>query len=258
MAKLCENRIVEEILHKVDPVTTFWISKNVNVDTLLQKGPQCGLVALCMALNTLKIQCTIDDLMDRAKNLNFTKNGEIFDVTFLFELARSQTNVQLISLNADVDFFEILLKSKLILIPYDTDRNYEPCNKKGIKAHWALITGFLVPIHFDEIVSKSLVQFTEEHKPRSLSFVDSLELAQVQALRKIFEVNKGGTTCDLIHVICKQGKSKNLGVWSLRKLLESNRQLKEINLEKCDPLNFVLPADKDLSKTLSSRFLAFF
>ena len=40
---------------------------------------RCGIVALCMALNCLKIDCTIDQLMEKAKNLNFTKNGEIFD-----------------------------------------------------------------------------------------------------------------------------------------------------------------------------------
>jgi len=177
-------------------------------------------------------------------------------VNFLYELAKAQTPVEIINLNQDVDFFEVLLKSKLILIPYDTDRNYEPCNKNGIKAHWALITGFMVPVHIDESVSKTLIHFREENKPQGLTFVQSLEVSQVQELRKIFETNK--QVSDLIHVICKQGKSKNLGVWSLKKLLESNRQLREINTEKCDPNNFVLPHDMDISKTLSSRFLAFF
>ncbi len=174
----------------------------------------------------------------------------------MFELAKSETQVEIRNFNQDVDFFEVLLKSKLILIPYDTDRNYEPCNKNGIKAHWALITGFMVPVHFSESVSKSLVNFTEENKPQGLTVVQSLELSQVQELRKIFEKNK--QVSDLIHVICKQGKSKNLGVWNLKKLLESNRQLREINKEKCDPVNFVLPTDMDISKTLSSKFLAFF
>lgn len=256
MAALCENRIVQEILHKADSDTTVWISKNINVETLIQNGPQCGLVALCMALKTLQINCTVDDLMEEARNLNFTKKGEIFDVTFLYELAKSRTAVEIVNLNGDIDFFEILLKSKLILIPYDTDRNFEPCNKKGIKAHWALVTGYLVPVHIDDIALKPIINFSDENKPNGLTFVESLELAQVTALREAYKNNK--VVSDLIHVICKQGKSRHLGIWNLKKLLESNRQLKEINEEKCDPINFVLPPNKDLSKTLSSKFLVFY
>ena len=40
---------------------------------------RCGLVALCMALNSLEIKCYVEDLMEEAKRFKFTKNGEIFD-----------------------------------------------------------------------------------------------------------------------------------------------------------------------------------
>ena len=40
---------------------------------------RCGIVALCMALNTKNINCTIDELMKYAIDRKFTKNGEIFD-----------------------------------------------------------------------------------------------------------------------------------------------------------------------------------
>lgn len=32
-----------------------------------------------MALNYMKVNCTIDGLMEEARKLNFTKKGEIFD-----------------------------------------------------------------------------------------------------------------------------------------------------------------------------------
>ncbi|RNA10863.1 hypothetical protein BpHYR1_053436 [Brachionus plicatilis] len=40
---------------------------------------RCGIVALCMALNSLNINCKVDILMNRARELNYSKSGEIFD-----------------------------------------------------------------------------------------------------------------------------------------------------------------------------------
>lgn len=37
-----------------------------------------------MALKYLQKECTVDDLMQQAKDLNFTKNGEMFDGKFFF------------------------------------------------------------------------------------------------------------------------------------------------------------------------------
>jgi hypothetical protein len=47
---------------------------------------RCGLVALCMALNSLEVKCNIDELMGEAKKLNYTKNGEIFDSKYMIYL----------------------------------------------------------------------------------------------------------------------------------------------------------------------------
>ena len=33
-----------------------------------------------------------------------------------------------------------------LLVPYDCDRNHEPCDRGGVSAHWALIAGFLLPV----------------------------------------------------------------------------------------------------------------
>ena len=51
-------------------------------------SPRCGIVALCMALNCLKIECTVDELMKQARKLNFTKKGEIFDGNDIIFLRR--------------------------------------------------------------------------------------------------------------------------------------------------------------------------
>lgn len=165
------------------------------------------------------------------------------------------TKADLVDMKTDADFFAEVLKGKLILIAYDTDVNYEPCNKGGVKAHWTLITGFLVPIEFRDTISKSVVEHTDDNRPVGINFIRSLRPGDSDALKAKYESSNEFRS--LIYVTCKQGKSKKLGVWKLAKLLESNRQLKEINSSKCDPLNFVLPADGDLSKSLSLRFLVF-
>ena len=40
-----------------------------------------------------------------------------------------------------VQLIKHLCKGYPILVPYDADRNHEPCLKRGQKAHWAVITG---------------------------------------------------------------------------------------------------------------------
>ena len=59
------------------------------------------------------------------------------------------------------------------------------------------------------------------------------------------------------YVICKHGKSKHSGVWHLGRLIESNRQLKQVDEQKCGPAEFVRPSDGNICATLSSRALIF-
>ena len=40
-------------------------------------------------------------------------------------------------------YVEFAENRSLLLVPYDTDFNQEPCLKKGHRAHWALIIGKL-------------------------------------------------------------------------------------------------------------------
>jgi hypothetical protein len=164
-------------------------------------------------------------------------------------------------MNDEIDFFEQILNSKLILIAYDCDFNYEPCNKKGIKAHWALITGFLLPLDLTDKNSDLIYKKTEaETQFNVLDYTKPLQFEQIQYLRKNYEnkiLSNNKNFKDLVFVICKHGKSKNLGIWNLSKLIESNKQLKQINDSKCNRDEFVLPVDGDLSRTLSSKYLVF-
>ena len=49
------------------------------VDNLYITFIRCGIVALGMALKKLNISVSVDELMQKAKDLKFTLSGEIFD-----------------------------------------------------------------------------------------------------------------------------------------------------------------------------------
>ncbi len=73
------------------------------------------------------------------------------------------SNTKLINLGDNVEnMIDSLLNSKLILIAYDCDFNFEPCFKRGQKAHWALITGYLLPVQTSHLESLNIVYYEEE------------------------------------------------------------------------------------------------
>ena len=88
-----------------------------------------------------------------------------------------------------------------------------------------------------------------------LNLIDSLKSEQIENLignyESFFKLN------DLIYVFGKHGKSKQMGVWSLKELIESNRQLKKCDDIKCNSSEFNRPLDGDISKTLGSKYIIF-
>ncbi|XP_023231413.1 UPF0692 protein C19orf54 homolog [Centruroides sculpturatus] len=108
-------------------VDSFIISVYHQVKPILQDGPKCGLVALCMASQLLSKTLMVDAAFERAKELRFTKKGEMFSES------------------------------------YDADSNHEPCCKKGHTAHWAVITGFCIII--DENQCESLKLCSKDTDP---------------------------------------------------------------------------------------------
>ena len=143
----------------------------------------------------------------------------------------------------------MILKSKLALIAYDCDFNFEPCNKNGSKAHWTLVTGFMIPDH------SNLIDETNEENAQIISYLNHKEeLAQI----KIDNILKNySELSQKIYVICKHGKSKHSGVWNLKSLFESNRQLLMVDNEKCKIDEFIRPLDGNIQKGLSSKVLVF-
>ena len=177
------------------------------------------------------------------------------------ELAKKYTEsrvIELTDLKDEKELLNCVLASKLTLIAYDCDFNFEPCKKQGTKAHWALITGFCLPVDLKDSQMTSLF-LNDNIDLNILNVIDSFHLDQAENLVVNYEkaYSEKFKLKDLIYVFCKHGKSKQIGVWSFKELIESNRQLKKVDDTKCNLNEFNRPLDGDIGKTLGSKFLAF-
>ncbi|KAG5882738.1 hypothetical protein JTB14_004034 [Gonioctena quinquepunctata] len=165
----------------------------------LQDGPQCGLVALAMIIGNPTKE-SIRVLFESARNLNFTKNGEIFSVHEMASLAKihcsgnMQIEVYSGSLNSD-QIKDFILDGGQMLVPYDTEKDNSPSLYRGHKAHWAAVTG-------------------------------------------------GILTEDEFFVVARHGKAKNIAIWKLDRLSESNEQLLEFSPDrKLHHVEYKLPEE---------------
>ncbi|XP_050426835.1 UPF0692 protein CG33108 [Adelges cooleyi] len=122
-----------------------------------QIGPTCGLVALCMAeplMDLNESQTTIDLMYKEAKKRGFTKLGEMFFMSYMYEmadlfLADTYTICHVNqSMSKDTSLVKKLLKEDcLLIVCYDDDKNMMPTVNQGHTAHWAIICGIIGEDH---------------------------------------------------------------------------------------------------------------
>ncbi|KAK3093344.1 hypothetical protein FSP39_014291 [Pinctada imbricata] len=183
----------------------------------------CGLVALVMAGQMLGVDIiNVHDTLALAKDKNYTKQGEMFSAKNMHLLAEElypKSNCHLV-VNDGCE------------IRYDADRNHEPCLKKGHKAHWALITGFL-GLAKDVNIS-TMRTLTKDDKLSNLYHSKDCKLDN--------NMLKSLCSDGQLYVYGSQGKSRYTAVWSLDSLLKSNSQLHEVEPERMeDRDSYVLP-----------------
>ncbi|XP_059620686.1 actin maturation protease-like [Phlebotomus argentipes] len=133
LARVCQHRAPREcVFHRVAPI--------------LQEGPTCGFVTISMLLGGVR---TADQLFQEAKAKGFTALGEMFSAANLMDILQSQVQFSgschlfVGDLNCD-EIREALKRGVCLIVPYDSDVNHSPCLRRGHKAHWALITGYLI------------------------------------------------------------------------------------------------------------------
>ena len=85
------------------------------------------------------------ELLRQARQRGYTKEGEMFSAHQLAKLAtdyyKCQADVTSFSPENPKEIVSGLLDQDMYVIPYDRDKNNEPCLMGGHQAHWAVLTG---------------------------------------------------------------------------------------------------------------------
>ncbi|XP_062033819.1 actin maturation protease isoform X3 [Lepus europaeus] len=194
-----KSRLLQEALAKAGPVPTGredarrllklhkdrfrsdlqWMLFCADLPSLIQEGPQCGLVALWMAGTLLSPPSGVplERLVQVAVERGYTAQGEMFSVADMGRLAEETLGCQAELLCGGLGgpnrglVLQHLVAGHPMLIPYpsaqggagqgrqrvgpepchgfglntstsyDEDFNHEPCRRKGHKAHWAVSSG---------------------------------------------------------------------------------------------------------------------
>uniref|UniRef100_A0A7I4YUD5 Actin maturation protease n=1 Tax=Haemonchus contortus TaxID=6289 RepID=A0A7I4YUD5_HAECO len=183
------------------------------VEPLIQNGPQCGLVALSMATKYLGLERKeISEILECARKLGFTNQGEMFSAEWLRQLASSMWPVRatVISIPEASKLLKLIDSGKAVLIAYDCAKNFEPALRNGHGAHWALLAGYAyVDVNSEDIRPATDVVVKDE---------------------------------DAVYVFVYHGKSKHMGLWSYPSLRQSSLNLFEAGPERKAP-SYVLPHD---------------
>lgn len=123
-----------------------------------------------------------------------------------------------------------------VILPYDCDANHEPALRKGRKAHWAVLLGFLLTL--DEDTDPLLTRWQTPVSP------EQQVIAQCYAESSISP----------LFVFARQGKSRYMQLWHFNELCESSENLIQMS-DKLSAETHVVPDDGDLSECLADQLL---
>ncbi|KPP70547.1 hypothetical protein Z043_110613 [Scleropages formosus] len=211
-----------------------WVLFNKYVPSLIQDGPQCGLVALWMAAHLLQspTELSIERIVKVAKERGYTAQGEIFSAHDMALLAEEMCGCRAERLTGGMSGpnFGLILKhlasGKPVLIPYDEDFNHEPCQRRGHRAHWAVASGILLALK-EGCLNKE--EFQPDPGVPWLLLPGDSPACPMEGIQDAF-------------VLAKQGKSLHYQLLGLEKLAQSNAQLKEMDPKRAaDGSVYILP-----------------
>ncbi|XP_029026138.1 actin maturation protease isoform X2 [Betta splendens] len=215
-----------------------WILVNTYVPSIIQDGPQCGLVALWMAAHLRQPQRNVDmeTVVQTARSRGYTAQGEMFSAKNMALLAEEICSCKAELLSGGLSrndnstvFITHLWGGQPVLIPYDEDYNHEPCMRHGHRAHWAVASGVLLGLDQGSVSG-------EHTRPDptlpwlSLPSETSLPCpATSKGLREVY-------------ILAKQGKSLRYQLWSLDGVAQSNEQLRTMDPQRAnDGTLYVVP-----------------
>ncbi|XP_035647473.1 UPF0692 protein C19orf54 homolog [Oncorhynchus keta] len=215
-----------------------WMLFNKYVPSLIQDGPQCGLVALWMAGHLLQppLSVSMEAVVQTAMDRGYTAQGEMFSASDMAMLAEEVCGcrAELLSGGMSGDNSTAILKhladGQPVLIPYDEDFNHEPCQRTGHRAHWAVASGVLLGLDQDSV--------SREHTQPDPT-LPWLLLPQDSPSCPCPCPTVGAREA---YILAKQGKSLRYQLWGLDKVAQSNAQLREIDPQRAgDSTQYVVP-----------------
>ncbi|KAM9323987.1 actin maturation protease [Gastrophryne carolinensis] len=210
--------------------TLKWLLYNNHIPSLIQEGPQCGLVALWMAgrLISNKPEVTLEDIVATAITNGYTTLGEMFSAANMATLSELVfgSHCELLSGGMEGEnkmrILNHLTVGLPVLIPYDEDFNHEPCDRDGHRAHWAVISGVLLGMQNGSFAPDPDVPGLYQPPPNSTA----LDTGDIQQ----------------IYLIAKQGKSLRYQLWKYSSASRSNSQLLHLDPKRASDGNaYVLP-----------------
>ncbi|XP_035535772.1 UPF0692 protein C19orf54 homolog isoform X2 [Morone saxatilis] len=214
-----------------------WILVNTYVPSLIQDGPQCGLVALWMSAHLRQPQLSIDmeTVVQTALSRGYTAQGEMFSAENMALLAEEVCGCKAELLsgglrgNNAATIISHLWGRQPVLIPYDEDYNHEPCQRSGHRAHWAVASGVLLGLEPGSVIKEPTQP--DPTLPWLSLAADSSSQCPV-----------GSTAVEEVYILAKQGKSLRYQLWSLDSVAQSNEQLKTMDPQRAnDGSRYVVP-----------------
>lgn len=252
------EKAFERQLHRIIAGSgeAFVVSRVSLLRPILQDGPQCGLVALSMASQLLQDDpVSVEALFEVAKSLQFTKKGEMFSVEnmkTLAEVCLRGPRAKILRSERREGIIRSLLDRKPVLIPYDSDGNFEPCLKNGHSAHWAVLHGICLVLQKSPCIEGLLANVSEVDSKCPSVFHISKDIPEEVLLKFTLLAESPETG---VFVYGTQGKSRNVGLWDLQMLLKSNENLAHFT-PKRDISKFVMP-EGGVFEGLSGQVLLF-
>ncbi|XP_039986101.1 UPF0692 protein C19orf54 homolog [Xiphias gladius] len=211
-----------------------WILANIYVPSLIQDGPQCGLVALWMAAH-LRQSIDMETVVQTALSRGYTTQGEMFSANNMALLAEEVCGCKAellsggLSGNNAAAIITHLWGRQPVLIPYDEDYNHEPCQRSGHRAHWAVASGVLLGLDQGSVSEQCL---------QSDPSLPWLYLPSHSS----FPCPVSGTGLREVYILAKQGKSLRYQLWRLDSVAQSNEQLRTMDPQRTnDGTQYVVP-----------------
>jgi len=217
-----------------------------HITPVIQKGPSCGLSALCMAIEQITGSAvSLLQVLHSAQQLNYTRQGEMFSAANLLSLAQHTVPTlqgRLLDNTTDVEksmtgrIIDELVQGNVLLIPYDRDYNNEPCKRRGQRAHWTTATGLVLNVTPDEFNSLS----QGESDTVDATMKNLLHATSLSNWRRDTALVDSRTT----FLYCFHGKSVSVRLWKLSDVIESNSQLIELDPQISASLqDYVIPPE---------------